>query len=93
MEDRLVVKNKQKEWELKTGESHGNLLEKDGSNGEEKNDRINNGIGDKYKHGRQQLTLSPRLFERNLYQDERHEGITSCIVFITGSKGQDCDKS
>ena len=75
MEDRLVEVSKLKEWELKIGESHGGVLRRDGSNGEGNNDGVDNEIGDKYKHDRQQLTLSPMLFERNLCQDKLHEGM------------------
>ena len=77
MEDRLGVVRKLKEYELKIGKSDGDMLGKDGSNGKENNDRVDNRIGDKYKHDRQQLMLSPKLFDRNLCRDKRHKRIVS----------------
>ena len=80
----MGVEDRRKPWRCTIG--------KDGSNGEENNNGVDNGIGDNHKHDRQQLTLSPNLFERNLCRDKGHEGMASWIIFIVGSKGQNCDK-
>ena len=78
---------------MKIGESHGNVLGKDGSNGGENNDGVDNGIEDIYINDRQQLTLSPNLFERIFFRDKHHEEMAFLIIFIAGSKGQDYDKA
>ena len=62
IENRLVVVSTVKEWKLKIGESHCDMLGKDGSNGEDNNDGVDNRILDKYKNDRQQLMWSPKLF-------------------------------
>ena len=71
-----------KDGELKIGERQGEVFGKDGGNGGENNDGVGNGIGDTYKHDRQQLTLSPNLFEKNSCWDKCHEGIASWITWI-----------
>ena len=44
----------------------GELLRNDGVDGRENNDKIGNGLRDRYTHDRQQLILSPSLCEKNL---------------------------
>lgn len=44
----------------------GELLRNDGVDGRENNDKIGNGLRDRYTHDRQQLILSPSLCENNL---------------------------
>ena len=78
---------------MKIGEIHDGVLGKDGNDGGENNDGVESGIGDKYKHNRRQLMLSPKLLERNSCLDKRHEGMASWINFITGSKGHDRNRS
>ena len=74
-------------------ERHDDVLGKDGNDGGENNDGVESGVGDKYKHDRRQLMLSPKLLEKNSCIDKRHEGMASWINFITGSKGHDCNRS
>ena len=92
-ENRFAVIRKLSEGELKIGKIQVEVLRKDGGNGGVNNDGVGNGIGDIYKHDRQQLTISSNVFEINPYWDKRQERIVFWITWITGTKGQDVDKS
>ena len=59
IDERLVVVNKLNGGVLKTGGIQDKVLGKIGSDGEENNEFVGNGIKDRYKQDRRLLTLAP----------------------------------
>ena len=78
---------------MKIEEIQSEVRGKPGVDGGENNNKLCNGLEDRYKHDRQQLILSPSLCERNLWVDNHQDGTTSWMTWISESKGHDVDKS
>ena len=71
---------------LKIEESQEEALGKAGGDERERNDGIGNLSGDKYKHNRQQLTLSKKLFEINIWVDKYQEEHAYWMMWVVESK-------
>ena len=77
---------------MKIEESQGIVFGNYGGNENNNNDGVGNGMDDRYKHDRHQLTLVPNWVEINLCWDKYHEGIASWMTGTAKSKWQDADK-